>query len=98
MNWKIEEDCLTAHARARCQQRGIRAEAIEAALAFGEMFHDRNSSVTYWLSRRCVEWAWRLSRQDLEPFQGAAITFSQEGDIITAQWAPRRKRQWGGGR
>lgn len=38
-------DALTAHARARLQQRGIRADLLEHLLAYGSERHDHRGGV-----------------------------------------------------
>lgn len=72
---------LTTHAAVRMQQRGIRGDALQAALAFGRRIHARG--VTF-----CVLGRKEVQRQaergvDLRDFEGLQVLLAHDGTVVT---------------
>jgi hypothetical protein len=85
---------LTAHARARMQQRGIRAEALERLLDYGrEAFDHRGHVVVYFdkAARRRVERdADEATRKELSRLARTYAVLSPAGTVVTVGHRYRR--------
>lgn len=84
---------LTSHARARMQQRGIRAEALEALLDFGKTAHvDRGREIVFFDKAARA----RLVRQnpavarEAECLRRAYAILGSDGIVITVGHRFRR--------
>ena len=84
------------HACKRSQQRGISDSAIEAALYFGERFHDHDGSKAHFLSRKAAAKAERMYGVRLDEYVGATVIISDKGEVVTVQYCERPKRNWRG--
>ena len=83
--------CLTTHARARMQQRGICVEALADLLEFGTSVPGRGGAEIVFFDkneRQRLERAQRLRRQD-HPYQLYAVT-DAKGTVITVGHRYRR--------
>jgi len=89
---------MTTHARWRAQQRAISTESIEFVLDHGEWFHDRNGSMTAWMSIRASASLPKELAQTGRDCESVAVTVSAEGSIITVQRVAHQKRDWRGAR
>jgi len=84
---------LTHHAAARCRQRGIQAEVVEALLAHGERHWRRGAEVCF-MTRQARQRA-RVAL-GAKPFAriadrlGCYLVVSDEGAVVTV--AQRRQR------
>ena len=76
----------TAHAIARCQQRSIPADAVDALLAYGERKRHQGADVYYLTksSRSRVERALGAGYRRMERALDAYVVVSDDGTIITA--------------
>jgi hypothetical protein len=72
---------LTLHATVRSRTRGIRAEAIEAALEFGKHRAIRGADV-YTLGWREVRLHAR-NGVDLSRWEGTEVVCAHDGDVLT---------------
>jgi hypothetical protein len=84
---------LTGHARARMQQRGIRAEALDCLLEFGrEAFDHRGHAVILYLDKRARRRLARTQpgRKDVERLARCYAVLSREGEVITVGHRYRR--------
>lgn len=82
----------TNHAQARCQQRSISAEAVEALMAYGELKR-RHGADVYFLDKRARSRAQRAlgdRYRRLEKSLNSYVVVSDNGAVITA--AKRRQR------
>lgn len=89
---------FTEHARRRSQQRGITRQMIELVLDNGEWFHDRNGSMTAWMTHRCLPQVAPALLWIAKQCVGIAVTISVDGAIVTVQRAVHMKRDWRGAR
>jgi hypothetical protein len=83
---------LTYHAQARCQQRSIPVEAVDALLAYGERKRHRGADV-YFLSKRSrsrAASALGTHYRRLEKALNSYVVVGDDGAIITA--AKRHQR------
>ena len=76
---------ITRHARARMQQRAIRADALERLLEFGREAFDHRGCVTLYFDKAARR---RLARaapggKDLERLARCYAVLSTDGDVIT---------------
>lgn len=76
----------TAHAIARCQQRSIPFEAVDALLAYGDRKRHRGADVYYLTksSRSRVARALGTEYRRLEQALDAYVVVGDDGAIITA--------------
>ena len=75
----------TAHARARMQQRGITATAVDCVLEFGTQHHDGRGAVVYVLDKRAQRRVLRehvLSRPQLERIRRFYVVLA-DGVVVT---------------
>ncbi|MCI0365515.1 MAG: DUF4258 domain-containing protein [Phycisphaerales bacterium] len=89
---------FTEHARRRSQQRAITTRMVDIVLDYGEWFHDRNGSMTAWMTRKALASVAPALLLLAMHCMGVAVTISAEGAIVTVQRAPHMKREWRGGR
>jgi hypothetical protein len=76
----------TYHAQARCQQRSISAEAVDALMAYGERKRHRGADV-YFLSKRSrsrAAGALGARYRRLEKALNSYVVVGDDGAIITA--------------
>lgn len=84
---------LTRHARARMQQRGIRAAALDCLLEFGrEAFDHRGHAVVLYFDKKARR---RLARaapgcKDVERLARCYAVLSAAGTVITVGHRSRR--------
>lgn len=84
---------LTHHARARMQQRGIRAAALEALLAYGRVAHDHQGGEIVFFDKAARA---RLARADPAGACEAArlartyAVLGSDGEVITVGHRYRR--------
>lgn len=78
---------MTNHAYVRHKQRGLRVDAIRAAIDFGQDIYQRGGSIAYHLSRRAVERAKKLGF-DLHPYLNTVVVTGRDGVIITVYKSP----------
>lgn len=85
-------EALTTHARARMQQRGIDAEALDCILDYGrEAFDHRGHVVLYFdksARRRLARAA--TGRKDLERLARCYAVLSPQGEVVTVGHRHRR--------
>lgn len=90
----VEDECVTAHARARMQQRGIAAEALEHLLAFGREAHDHRGAVLVYFDkaarRRLAREAGDEARRLLPRVQRLYAVLSGHGEVVTVGHRYRR--------
>lgn len=82
----------TAHATARCQQRSIPAEAVDALMAYGELKRHRGADVYYLDKESRARAARALGRRYLtiEKALNSYVVVGDDGAIITAAKRCRR--------
>ncbi len=76
----------TSHAQARCQQRGIPAQAVDALLAYGTLKRHRGADI-YYLDKRArsrAQSALGPSYRRLEKALNSYVVVGDNGAIITA--------------
>ena len=76
---------LTAHARSRMKQRGIRPEAVECLLDFGRESFDHRGGVVLYLDKAARRRLARAQpgRKDLERVAGMYAVLGMDGAVIT---------------
>jgi hypothetical protein len=84
---------LTQHARARMQQRGLSAEALECLLAYGRRAYDHAGHVVVLYfdkqaRRRLARAAGQ--RKDLERLARCYAVLSHSGEVLTVGYRYRR--------
>jgi hypothetical protein len=82
----------TEHARRRQQQRGVRDEAMAAALLWGRPISLRGARTAFFLDRRSTESA-RRRGAELSRFEGTVVVESHDGAVITVIRCRRRFRR-----
>ncbi len=85
-------DWLCPHARTRMRQRGISAQAIELAQAYGEPIH-QNGATVFFLGRRHLPLETRSS--DAHALAGTVVV-TRHGQVLTTfrcARVPRRLRR-----
>ena len=86
---------LTAHARTRMQQRGIRALALEALLDFGRVEHVHGGEIVYFDKAARV----RLAKQnpdlarDVDRLTRTYAILGSDGAVVTVGSRYRRIRR-----
>lgn len=85
---------LTAHAQARMQQRGIRADALECLLRYGREAYDHRGCVVLYLdkaARRLVQReADADTRKELSRLARTYAVLSGSGTVVTVGHRYRR--------
>lgn len=84
---------LTLHARARMQQRGIKAEALEALLDFGRTFHvDRGREIVFFdkAARARMARLNPLVAKEAERLRRTYAILGSDGTVITVGHRYRR--------
>lgn len=83
---------FTAHAIARCQQRSIPADAVDALLTYGDTKRHKGADVYYLTKNSRARAATALGRryQALQKALDSYVVVSDDGAILTA--AKRRQR------
>jgi len=84
---------LTSHARARMQQRGIRAEALEALLDFGRTAHvDRGREIVFFDKAARARLARHnpLVAKEAERLRQTYAILGSDGTVITVGHRFRR--------
>ena len=83
---------LTHHARARMQQRGIGADALDLLLSYGREAHDRHGAVILYMDkaaqRRLAEASKTKNRA--RRLAGLYAVLSRHGHVITVGHRTRR--------
>jgi hypothetical protein len=72
---------LTNHAKERMATRGLRANAIDAALAYGRVVHIRGADI-YAIGRKEIA---RCAKEgiDLSAYDGVQVVVTADGAILT---------------
>lgn len=87
-------EAMTAHARARMQQRGIAPEALEHLLAFGREAHDHRGAVLVYFDkaarRRLAREAGDEARSLLPRLRRLYAVLSGQGEVVTVGHRYRR--------
>ena len=87
-------DCMTAHARARMQQRGIAPDALEQLLEFGREAHDHRGAVLVYFDkaarRRLAREAGEDARHLLPRLRRLYAVLSVHGEVVTVGHRYRR--------
>lgn len=88
---------LTAHARARCQQRGIPEAVVDLLFAHGRSLHDhRGCEVLYFdkgARQRLGRERMRLLRSGLDRLLNTYLVVGADGAVVTAGRRFRRLRR-----
>ena len=82
MPYTIEGVRLSDHARIRMAQRGLREEAVLAAIDYGRKIRNRGAWF-HVIGRRDVARARRIG-VDLSEHEGVHVLLGEDGSIITA--------------
>jgi hypothetical protein len=87
-------EAMTAHARARMQQRGIAPDALEHLLAFGREAHDHRGAVLVYFDkaarRRLAREAGEEARSLLPRVRRLYAVLSAHGEVVTVGHRYRR--------
>lgn len=93
-------EMLTRHAAERMRARGLRPEAVAAAIAYGRVVHVRDADI-HAIGRKEVE-SGKREGVDLSRYEGVQVVCSREGAILTVYrnrdlrgLRPRRRRRRG---
>lgn len=83
---------LTSHARARMQQRGIGAEALELLFSYGREAHDHHGAVVLYMDKAAQR---RLAAASRAPgaarrLSGLYAVLSRHGQVLTVGHRTRR--------
>lgn len=81
---------LTVHARARMQQRGIRAEALERLLEFGREAFDHRGNVVLYFDKAARRRLARTAPRDIEGTARCYAVVSGQGAVVTVGHRYRR--------
>lgn len=73
---------LTYHATIRMQQRGIRHDAVQAAIAYGRRIHAKGLTFCVLGRKEVLREAER--GRDLRDFEGLHVLMSHDGAVVTA--------------
>lgn len=87
---------FSKHATMRCQQRGLRDEAVDFALNYGEEYYAGKGAKAYFLGKRSVSEAWRKYGINLDRWRDIAVIIADDTVIVTVQHVSRPKRSWHG--
>ena len=94
--WARLDGVLTAHARARMQQRGIPAGVVETLLDHGSVQHDHLGGRLVYFSRksrrRLLEEG-ALGRERMGRFRKAYLVLTGAGQVRTVGWRYQRIRR-----
>ena len=86
------EAAVTRHAQARMQQRGIRADAVEALLEYGREAFDHRGGVVLYFDKAARRRLARAAREvkDLEKLARCYAVISTDGAVLTVGHRYRR--------
>lgn len=73
---------LTLHASERMRSRGLRVDAIAAAMQHGRVIHIRGADIRA-IGRSEVQWGRRYGI-DLSCYQGVQVVCGSDGAVLTA--------------
>ena len=82
----------TAHARARMQQRGIGADALELLFSYGREAHDHHGAVILYMDKAAQKKlaAASRARSEVRRLSGLYAVLSRHGQVITVGHRTRR--------
>ena len=83
---------LTLHARARMQQRGIGAEALDMLFAYGREAHDHHGAVILYMDKAAQKRlaAASKAKNEVRRLSGLYAVLSRHGQVITVGHRTRR--------
>ena len=83
---------LTFHARARMQQRGIGAEALDLLLSYGREAYDHHGAVILYMDKAAQKRLAAASRakSEVRRLAGLYAVLSRHGQVITVGHRTRR--------
>ena len=85
---------VSSHARARMQQRGIGADALERLLEYGTERHDHHGAVLLFFDkaaqRRLERHADERTRKQLSRFARVYAVVANDGEVVTVGHRYRR--------
>lgn len=82
----------TAHARARMQQRGIGADALELLFSYGREAHDHHGAVILYMDKAAQKRLAAASRAsgEVRRLSGLYAVLSRHGQVLTVGHRTRR--------
>ncbi len=83
---------VTSHARARMQQRGIAADALDLLFAYGREAHDHHGAVILYMDKAAQKRLEAASRakSEVRRLAGLYAVLSRHGQVITVGHRTRR--------
>jgi hypothetical protein len=83
---------LTFHARARMQQRGVSADALDLLLSYGKEAHDHHGAVILFMDKAAQKRLEAASRakSEVRRLAGLYAVLSRHGQVITVGHRTRR--------
>lgn len=83
---------LTSHARARMQQRGIGADALDLLFSFGREAYDHHGAVILYMDKAAQKRLAAASRakSEVRRLAGLYAVLSRHGQVITVGHRTRR--------